>query len=157
MKDTRTWMVGAGLPILLLAAIQLVPYGRNRVPPPDGRMVTFDSPRTEDLARRACFDCHSNRTRWPWYSSIAPLSWRMQSHVDRARAVLNFTALDTSTKKRAAAPGRASDKVTKRIMPLGEYLYLRPEARLNHAERADLARGLDTTFAAFPRGRGGRP
>jgi len=43
------------------------------------------------MARRACFDCHSNETVWPWYSSIAPVSWLVQRDVDEGREKLNFS------------------------------------------------------------------
>jgi hypothetical protein len=47
-----------------------------------------------DLAVRACDDCHSNGSRWPWYSSVAPISWLVQSDVDEARGKLNFSEMD---------------------------------------------------------------
>ena len=80
--------------VLVLFVAQFVPYGLEHTNPPDGALASFDSPATEDLARRACFDCHSNRTRWPWYASIAPISWRVQQHVIEGRKKLNFTAFE---------------------------------------------------------------
>ena len=65
------WVTLAALVVLP----QLVPYGRDHRNPPITGTPTWDSPRTAELARRACFDCHSHETRWPWYSSLAPLSW----------------------------------------------------------------------------------
>ena len=152
MSATRLLSMTLTIPTLAFAAIQLVPYGRNHATPPNGHVVVFDSPRTEELARKACFDCHSNRTKWPWYSSIAPLSWRVQSHVDEGRAALNFSALATSTEKGAEAASEAGEKVGKGKMPLGDYLLMHPEARLTAAEKDELARGLDLTFAAFAEG-----
>ena len=64
--------IGFGLlGILILALlIQLVPYGKNHVNPPVVQEPAWDSPATRALAQRACFDCHSNETVWPWYSNI---------------------------------------------------------------------------------------
>jgi hypothetical protein len=130
-------------------SVQLIPYGRDHSAPPDGQLAGFDSPRTEELARKACFDCHSNRTNWPWYSSVAPISWRVQSDVDEGREALNFSALDTSTKDGAKAAGDAGEETQKGEMPPKDYLLMHPEARLTASERQELARGLDRTFAAF--------
>ena len=78
----------------LSVALQLVPYGRDHTNPP----VTRDAPWTRTEARRiavgACYDCHSNETRWPWYSNVAPLSWLVQDDVDEGRDELLLAALE---------------------------------------------------------------
>jgi hypothetical protein len=152
MTPNRKWTLALTVPVLLFAAIQFVPYGRDHRNPPDGALAAFDSPRTQELAQRACNDCHSNRTRWPWYASIAPISWRVQSHVNEGRGALNLTALNTASKEGAEAAGEAGETVLKGEMPPWDYLLMHPEARLTAAEKAELARGLDVTFAAFIEG-----
>jgi len=152
MARPRTLALVLGVSVLLFAAIQLVPYGRNHANPPDGSLVAFDSPATEDLAKRACYDCHSNRTKWPWYSNIAPLSWRIQKHVDEGREKLNLTAFDPAAKEMSEAAGEAGETVTKGEMPPNDYLLAHPEARLTVAEKKTLVAGLDRTFAAFAEG-----
>jgi mono/diheme cytochrome c family protein len=142
----------------LLLAIQLVPYGRDHSRPADGAQPAWDSPRTQQLAERACNDCHSNKTRWPWYSAIAPISWRIQNHVQEGREKLNFSAFDPAKEDVAEAAGEAGETVTKKEMPPFDYLLAHPEARLTAEERAALASGLDRTFAAFAekeKGKGG--
>ena len=144
--------------LLVLVLAQFVPYGREHTNPPDGTPASFDSPVTQELARRACFDCHSNRTRWPWYASIAPISWRIQRHVIEGREKLNFTAFDATAESVADAAGEAGESVTKGEMPPKDYLLMHSEARLTPAESATLATGLDATFAEFAqeRSRAGR-
>jgi hypothetical protein len=85
MRQTRLWWVLGGL-VALLVAIQLVPYGRAHRNPPVGAEPAWDSPRTRDLAERACFACHGNTTTWPWYSTIAPVSWYVQRDVNEGRS-----------------------------------------------------------------------
>src|SRR5690242_16317240 len=80
-------VVGLGL----LVVAQLVPYGHDHTNPRTVAEPAWDSPATRALADRACFDCHSNQTRWPWYSHVAPTSWLVQHHVDEGREVLNFS------------------------------------------------------------------
>ncbi|MCB0186228.1 MAG: heme-binding domain-containing protein, partial [Caldilineaceae bacterium] len=70
--------------IVLIAAIvgiQLLPAGVRRDNPPVVQEPPWDSPETRALAVRACFDCHSNETTWPWYSYIAPMSWMILQDV----------------------------------------------------------------------------
>jgi mono/diheme cytochrome c family protein len=147
----RGLLLGIGVPLLLLLAIQLVPYGREHAKPVAGRAVAWDSPATLALARRACFDCHSNETRWPWYASVAPISWRVQTDVNLARKKLDFTAFDPGNRHMAEAAGEAAETVLRGDMPPQDYITMHPEARLNAADRQALARGLDRTFAAFAR------
>jgi hypothetical protein len=149
MTRSRTLALALAVPLGLLALIQLVPYGRDHAAPPAGRPVAWDSPRTLALARRACFDCHSNETRWPWYSSFAPVSWKLQRHVDEGRGKLDFTAFDPSREPMAEAAGEAQESVTTGEMPPRDYLLMHPEARLTPAEKQELASGLAATFAAF--------
>lgn len=139
----KPWIaVGAALAAALLI-IQIVPYGRDHTNPPVTGVPRWDSPRTEELARRACFDCHSNETHWPWYASIAPMSWRVQHHVDEGRRQLNLSELDRPQKE----AGEAAEVVGEGQMPLRDYLLAHPEARLTETERADLARGLAATLS----------
>jgi hypothetical protein len=133
------------------ALIQLVPFGHQHTNPPAGTSVVWDSPRTLELARRACFDCHSNETKWPWYSSIAPISWKVQGHVDEGREKLNFTAFDAASRKMTKAAGKASEEVREGGMPLSDYLLLHPLAHLTAAEKQELIRGLEATFSAYAR------
>ncbi len=149
MTDSRKLATALFSGVGLLIAIQLVPYGHEHAVPPDGTLVAWDSAATEALAQRACYDCHSNRTRWPWYSSIAPISWRIQTHVMRGRMDLNFTAFDPANKDVAEAAGEAGATVTKGEMPPNDYVLSHPEARLSGTEKRALVAGLNRTFAAF--------
>ena len=89
MKKIFLWLV-VGL-VALFVLIQLVPYGRNHANPPVVKEPEWVSPQTRQLAKRACFDCHSNESVWPWYSNIAPVSWLVQNDVDEGRRRLNFS------------------------------------------------------------------
>ncbi|HET7224206.1 MAG TPA: heme-binding domain-containing protein [Candidatus Eisenbacteria bacterium] len=140
----RAWMAAAA--VLL---IQLVPYGRQHRNPPATRAVAWDTPATARLAQRGCFDCHSNETRWPWYASVAPVSWRVQHDVDEGRDHLNFSALDTDTEERTDAVREAARTVRQGEMPPRSYLITHPAARLTAAERQTLARGLERSLAPY--------
>jgi mono/diheme cytochrome c family protein len=85
--------------IVILVIIQLMPYGRDHTNPPGRAEPAWDSPRTRELAARACFDCHSNETIWPWYSNIAPVSWLIEWDVKKGREELNLSEWNRSQKE----------------------------------------------------------
>lgn len=121
MRRRRTVALGLAVVVAAVVAIQLVPYGRHHVNPPVWLEPRWDSTYTRELARRACFDCHSNETTW---------------------RALNFSEWDRRQKE--ARP--SAKTVRKGEMPPWFYLVPRPHARLSDAERAELIRGLEATF-----------
>ena len=112
----------------------------SRINPPVGKSVEWDSARTKALFDRACMDCHSNETVWPWYSKVAPISWVIARHVNEGRGSFNVSAFHEE-----GGPNAVSS-IESGKMPLASYLYLHPKARLNPEERATLIKGLDETF-----------
>ena len=143
----RRWLFRVGIGLLgTLLAIQLVPYGRDHSNPPLRSEPSWDSPTTRDLAKRACFDCHSNETEWPAYASIAPVSWLVQRDVDEGRAVLNFSEWQRPQEEAA----KASEELLEGEMPPAAYLWMHPHARLSPSDRDRLARGLAKTLGGMP-------
>jgi hypothetical protein len=141
----RRWLLrGFAIVIVAFLAIQLVPYGRSHTNPPVTAEPTWDSPQTRDLAARACFDCHSNQTDWPWYTNIAPVSWLTQWHVDEGRAKLNFSTWGTG-RQVTQSIGR---QINSGEMPPWDYLLLHQAARLGDAEKAQLISGLQATLGS---------
>ena len=150
MNPTRKLFLGVGLPVAILAALQLVPYGRDHTNPPGRQITAWDAGTTRDMVKRACFDCHSNETRWPWYTRVAPASMLMQRDVKEGREVLNFSEWvggrnETETEEMV-------EVISKDQMPPPYYLVLHPEARLTEEEKGRLINGLIATTAADPGG-----
>jgi hypothetical protein len=134
-------VVLAGL-LGVFALMQLVPYGRTHANPPVLKEPAWDSPRTRELAVRACFNCHSNETVWPWYAKVAPFSWVVDFDVEVARSVVNFSEWNR-TYDLAPSSGLS---VRTGNMPTLKYRMAHPEANLTEQETRDLARGLDATL-----------
>jgi cytochrome c551/c552 len=128
--------------VVIVVLIQAVPYGRNHVNPPVNAEPKWDIPQTRALAKRACFDCHSNETVWPWYSYIAPASWLVQRDVEAARSKLNFSEWNRPQKE----ADEAAEQIRKGEMPLWFYVPLHPQAKLAAAEKESLIRGLEKTI-----------
>ena len=118
--------------------IQLVPFGRNHTNPAAIQEPAWDSPQTRDLAKRACFNCHSNETVWPWYSSVAPVSWLTSRDVSGGRRHLNFTEWN----KPQRHAGHVVEEIKTGDMPPWFYLPMHPEAKLTDAEKAALMAGF---------------
>lgn len=94
-------------------------------------------PAVQDILRRACYDCHSNETVWPWYSRVAPASWLVARDVRVGREHLNFSTWNRlDARQRADALKEAWEEVEGGDMPMAIYLPLHPEARLSDADKA---------------------
>jgi hypothetical protein len=130
----------------LFVLAQFVPYGRNHDNPPVGPEPSWDSARTRALAARACFDCHSNETHWPWYSHVAPVSWLLQHDVDEGRRTVNFS--DWSRPYEEAS--ESAQTVIEGEMPPWFYVLLHPPAKLSAEEKNELIAGLEATFGTAP-------
>ena len=129
--------------IVLLVLIQFVPYGRDHSNPKVVSEPKWDSPQTRSLFMRACGDCHSNETKWPWYSNIAPVSWMVYRHVEEGREHFNISMWGTQKKNKG---DEAAEEVEEGEMPLASYLLAHPEARLSKEEKRALIEGLKKTF-----------
>ena len=132
MKGGTKWIGLAG--VVLLVVIQILPFGRHHTNPPVKKEPPLDAPGTRELVVRACFDCHSNQSVWPWYSHVAPVSWLVWSDVVRGRKELNFSEWD-----RPQREARESGSVVRKgSMPPWYY----PWAQLTATERQEFVRGL---------------
>jgi hypothetical protein len=146
MRAAKAAMVAS---TILLAAIQLIPVPRSNPPEagnPDGPAAIVG------LLKRACYDCHSNQTRWPWYSFIAPASWLVSRHVAEARRRLNFSeweayASDPDTASHKLA--EIADQVASGKMAPWYYRTMHRDARISPAERRALVRWARVSSAAM--------
>ena len=129
--------------VVCVIALQFVPYGHAHTNPPVQAEPKWDSQQTRDLAKRACFDCHSNETVWPWYSNIAPVSWLIQRDVDEGRSRLNFSEWNSPQPEARGA----ARQIQRGEMPLPNYLMMHPSAKLSSDEAQALIRGLNTSLA----------
>lgn len=86
--------------------------------------------------RASCYDCHSNETKYPWYSNVQPVAWFLKSHIDEGRTKLNFSTFATYEPKRQAHKlAEAVEMVETGEMPMESYLLAHPEAKLTQEER----------------------
>lgn len=124
--------------VIIFIAIQFIPVERTN--PSVSYEVKWDSKQTLDYAKRACYDCHSNETNWPWYSRIAPASWLLVYDVNEGREHLNFS---TGSLRNA---DESVEEMLEEHMPPEIYLIMHPEAKLADQEKQLFINGLTKTF-----------
>jgi hypothetical protein len=88
------------------------------------------------LLKIACYDCHSDHTRYPWYNDITPVNWWLHNHVTEGKRHFNFSQFNTgSFKRRAKRLDEVAETVEKHEMPLDSYLWIHKDAKLNEAQQ----------------------
>jgi len=136
-------IVGVCLCIAVLGQALITSQHTN---PPVVSELNWDSPATRALAKRACFDCHSNETVWPWYTNVPPFSLVILNDVREGRETLNFSDWKPGSEI-SREPDEIAEVIYEGEMPPGNYLRMHPEARLTQEEKAALAEGLTRTVS----------
>ncbi|MCA8982124.1 MAG: heme-binding domain-containing protein [Planctomycetaceae bacterium] len=117
--------------VAALLCLQFVPIDRSN-PPVEADLIA--PAEVKSILKRACYDCHSNETKWPWYSYIAPGSWLMAADVKEGRAALNFSEWSNDYDEEDT-PEMFQEicwpSIESGEMPLWFYLPLHPESRLS--------------------------
>lgn len=125
--------------ILLAVAIQLIRLSKTN--PPEHPAQTIEAklkvdPPVAAILQRGCQDCHSNRTVWPWYSNVAPVSWMVIHHVDEGRSRMNFSEWGQyDADKVHSLLTRMCREVSQDHMPMFSYEIIHRNAVLNYADK----------------------
>jgi hypothetical protein len=132
MTRSRLALIAAGV----LVAMQLIPLSRTN-PPVESALVA--PPELQVVLDRACMDCHSHATKWPWYAYVAPASWLLVYDVHHGREHLNLSKWGDYTPKRQRKKMHEMwEEVEEGEMPFWPYLLLHPDAKLSDADKAVL-------------------
>jgi hypothetical protein len=131
----RTRLVLGGL-AALLTLIQLIPVDRSN-PPVEQEPAAPANVRA--ILERSCYDCHSNETRWPWYSYVAPASWLVAHDVREGREHLNFTTWNRyDEEEQREKIEEIWEEVEEGKMPLWYYRFVHRSSKPNDEDRAAL-------------------
>lgn len=126
------------LALVVFAGIQFVRPSRTNPPEDAARTLAAAANVPKEvnaILERSCSDCHSNRTVWPWYSNVAPVSWSVADHVEHGREELNFSewgAYKDSRKKRKLE--EICEEVEEGHMPHPQYLWIHRDAALSSSD-----------------------
>ena len=100
------------------------------------------------ILKNACYDCHSDETKYPWYFNVAPVSWILKNHVNEARRHVNFSTWGNYTTERQAKKlDHCSEMINEGEMPLEAYIMMHSEAKLNEVQKKELTDYFDSTKA----------
>jgi Haem-binding domain len=147
--------------LFLLAAlvvIQFIRPAKNKTDAPQPNFIgnTFTIPgEVKTILAKACNDCHSNNTKYPWYSNLQPALWWMSDHIKDGKKELNF---DEYTSRRPGFQYRKMEEVIKEVkegeMPLNSYTWIHKDAILTDAEKIQLTSWaqsvMDTLKTRYP-------
>ena len=139
--------------LIILVAIQFVPVDREN-PVSDKNndlLVVTQAPEDiHNLIKNACYDCHSNETVWPWYSSVAPVSFLIANHVAEARENVNFSDWASFDKEDIRGILKHMRKeIDQNKMPLKGYVTLHPEAKMTAEQKASVLEWIDYVTASY--------
>ena len=141
----RTLVKYVGLAVVVVGVgIQFVRPARTNPPSDPGATLHARVQVPGDVAAildRACRDCHSNETKWPWYSQVAPVSWFVIDHVNHGRSHFNYSQWAKYTSEEAATLFKGTCELTsKGAMPMASYLWMHRDASLSPADVDTLCR-----------------
>jgi cytochrome c551/c552 len=120
--------------IIILLIIQFIPVNKDN-PESDPQSEIALQSDVKVVLEKACYDCHSNKTVWPWYSNVAPVSWFVVNHVEEARHELNFSIWQKYSKKRKSKKlKQIVEEVEEGEMPLFSYVLMHSQADLSDEE-----------------------
>ncbi len=128
--------------VAVVLAIQVIPVERNvsTVPPGQSFEKTEKVPaNVAAILKVSCYDCHSNNSRYPWYSELQPGAWFMAQHIKKGRDELNFDEFNNYSKRRKKAKIKSIiSQIEKDEMPLKSYRMMHGNARLSADEKKEL-------------------
>lgn len=124
--------------LAVLVLIQFIRPQRNQFANASSNDIAMHYPVPENIVgilKRACYDCHSNYTTYPWYTNIQPVGWWLQNHINEGKRELNFSEFATYTRKRKAHKmEEVAEMVEKGEMPLNSYTWIHKDAILTKEE-----------------------
>ena len=121
--------------IVLFVVIQFIPVNRNN-PSSDENLELKAPVAVKNILLNSCYDCHSNKTNWPFYSKIAPVSWLVSSDVSNGRNRLNFSEWFTlSEQVRARKKAGMIEEIMDNEMPLALYTFIHPDSKLSDEQK----------------------
>lgn len=136
MKRVLKW-IAIGIAVIFVA-IQFVRIDKANPPIDPSKTIenTMNVPAdVQQILARSCNDCHSNKSVYPWYSNVAPVSWWLKDHIDEARRELNVSEWGTYTnKKKEHKLEEICSETRSHAMPLPSYLWVHGDAALTESD-----------------------
>jgi len=143
----RVLKIVAILLVVLVVGIQAIRPARTNPPIDESQTInakTQITPEAAAILERSCRDCHTNKTVWPWYTNVAPLSWWLSNHVSDGRRSLNMSEWGKLPNDRQERKLRQMcDEVQDGNMPLSSYTPMHPAAKLSDQDKKTICDWTD--------------
>ncbi|MBP6660850.1 MAG: heme-binding domain-containing protein [Chitinophagales bacterium] len=130
--------IGLGI-LIVIVLLQLIPTKKNQASIVSANSIEqkYNTPENvQAILKKACFDCHSNNTVYPWYSHIQPIGFWLNNHINEGKEELNFSEFNSYENKKAR---KKMEKVIssqeKGWMPLSSYTLIHKDATLTSTEK----------------------
>lgn len=128
--------------LIILVIIQFIRPPKNLLTSPGPNDITSQYPTPDTVMKIlqvACFDCHSNNTRYPWYSRIQPVYWWLNSHINDGKEALNFSEfMEYPVRRQYKRLQGIIHEVKEGSMPLTSYVWIHHDAKLNNTQKSML-------------------
>lgn len=138
----KTWIKVILAIVLAGIVIQFIPVDTENKPvkPEEDFVVIYNTPQdVQALMKKACYDCHTNETKYPKYATFAPVSWSIKNHINQGRKYVNWSIWGTYNKDlQRGMLKNTINSMEHKTMPINGYMVYHPEARLTDAEYARL-------------------
>jgi len=151
MAQTTARKIIKYISIGLLGALLAIQFFRpakniNPAPSPQDIAALYVVPDSvHQILDKACMDCHSNNTRYPWYNNIQPVAWWLNDHISEGKRKLNFSEFGTRTlQKQAKKLKKTAKEVQEGGMPLASYTWIHRDAILTEREKNILINWANT-------------
>jgi len=139
MSRTKKMLLGA---LVLFIVIQFIRPARNingQVLPTDISKLYSIPPNVQASLKTACYDCHSNNTRYPWYMNIQPVGWYLAWHISEGKKELNFSDFGSYSQRKQKGKFKSiANTIKDNEMPLSSYSLIHKDAELTTGEKAQL-------------------
>jgi hypothetical protein len=138
---------------IIIVVIQFIRPGKNLGPADPSKEIASVINVPGDVSailRKSCYDCHSDSTRYPWYSEVMPVGWFLAGHVNDAKTRLNFSEFGSGSLRRQYKKlEEISEQIGQGEMPLDSYLLMHGDAALAPGEKEALNRWVEASRASM--------
>ena len=132
--------------LILIQFVQPAPNRNSEMLPTDITRVYSVPVKVQAILKKACYDCHSNDTRYPWYSRVQPVGWWLSLHIRKGKSELNFSEFGDYSKRRQISRLKAiANSIVDGTMPLPAYTFIHRDAQLTIAENRLIREWADET------------
>lgn len=137
MKVVKKIVLGLLVVFIVIQFIQPARNKSDQVLPTDLTRTLNVPQNIQSILQSSCYDCHSNNTQYPWYSSVQPFGWMLANHISEGKAELNFSDFGSYSKRRQISKMNGiANSLREGSMPLSSYTMMHKKARLPDNETA---------------------